>query len=261
MTTKQLEAEKALKDKETKKIVKTTFVSQNAGWKRLFSLYKPQYVIIIMIILASLSSCAMPVTARCIIVLQFIYFNQEEGWETETMYYLIFFACWVFFVMIVLASEKSLFGLMGEKLTFTLRLQLLDEIVHKQIAWFDREDRAPGIITNIISADIASLNGMTSEVLVTIFEVGCIMAIGLTLGSYFCWQAAILSFILSPIMIVGMYKMITMQFGNKGGKWAGTAGEKTAEIGDFDKANSLLSDLIINYRTIISLGQDNVDEI
>lgn len=75
-----------------------------------------------MVILALLSSLAMPVTARCIIVLQFIYFNQEDGWEQETLIYLIFFACWVVFVMIVLASEKSLFGLMGEKLTFTLRL-------------------------------------------------------------------------------------------------------------------------------------------
>lgn len=132
--------------------------------------------------------------------------------------------------------------------------------MHKQIAWFDREDRAPGIITNILSADIASLNGMTSEVLVTMFEVACIMAIGMTAGSYFCWQAAILSFLLSPIMIVGMYKMVTMQFGAKGGKWA-QAGDKNEELGDFDKANSLLSDLIINYRTVISLGQDNVDFI
>ena len=220
MTAKQLEAAKAEEEKKDKKIVKTTFVSTNAGWKRLFSLYKPQLVIILMIILAAVNSCAMPVTARCIIVLQFVYFKQEDGWEEVTMVYLIIFACWVYTVMIVSAFEKSLFGVMGEKLTLRLRLQLLEEIMHKQISWFDREDRAPGIITNIISADIASLNGMTSEVLVVIFEVACIMVIGMTAGSYFCWQAAILSFVLSPIMIVGMYKMVTMQFGAKGGKWA-----------------------------------------
>ena len=253
MTAKQIEAAKAEEEKASKKIVKTTFVSDNAGWKRLFSLYRPQYVIFIMTILAAFNSLAMPVTARCIIVLQFIYFNQEDGWEEETMIYLIVFACWVFFIMFVSATEKSLFGVMGEKLTFRLRVSLLEEIMHKQIAWFDREDRAPGIITNIISADIASLNGMTSEVLVTIFEVACIVVIGMIAGSYFCWQAAILSFLLSPILIVGMYKMVTMQFGAKGGKWK-VAGEAKDELGDFDKANSLLSDLIINYRTIISLG-------
>ena len=136
-----------------------------------------------------------------------------------TMIYLIIFACWVFFIMFVSATEKSLFGVMGEKLTCRLRIKLLDEILHKQVSWFDREDRAPGIITNIISAEITKLNGMTSETLVTIFEVGCIVIIGMTLGSYFCWQAAILSCICSPIMIVGMYKMVTMQFGAKGGRW------------------------------------------
>lgn len=69
MTTKQLEAAKAEEEKKSKKIVKTTFVSQNAGWKRLFSLYKPQWVIAVMVILAALNSLGMPVTARCIIVL------------------------------------------------------------------------------------------------------------------------------------------------------------------------------------------------
>mmetsp|Transcript_33800 Transcript_33800/g.44614 ORF Transcript_33800/g.44614 Transcript_33800/m.44614 type:complete len:284 (-) Transcript_33800:1325-2176(-) len=147
---------------------------------------------------------------------------------------------------------------MGEKLTLHLRMMLIEEILHKQISWFDREDRAPGIITNTISSNIASLNGMTSEVLVTLWELACIMLIGMIGGAIFCWQAAILAFLLSPIMIIGMYMMATMQFGNKGGRWKDVNGGSD-ELDSYAKSNALLSDVVINYRTVISLGQKNVD--
>ena len=160
---------------------------------------------------------------------------------------------WVIYMSLVHFGEKTLFGMMGEKLTMHLRVSLLEEIMYKQISWFDREDRAPGIITSIVAANIADINGLTSETIVSIFEVFAIVALGLIGGTVVCWQAAILCFVLCPIMIIGMYKMVTMQFGAKGGKWK-VAGEAKDELGDFDKANSLLSDLIINYRTIISLG-------
>ena len=130
--------------------------------------------------------------------------------------------------------------------------------MHKQISWFDREDRAPGIITSILSADIASLNGMTSEVLVTMFELVAVTVLGMLGGLYFCWQAAILCFVCSPIMVFGMYMMSTMQWGNKGGR---RKGDNNNEPDAYERSNALLSDVIINYRTVISLGQKNVDSI
>ena len=131
-------------------------------------------------------------------------------------------------------------------------------MMHKQVSWFDREDRAPGIITTVISSDITSLNGMTSEVLVTIFEVFAMLVIGMAGGLYFCWQAAIVAFVCSPMLILGAYLMARMQFGNKGGR---SADAKDGEIDNYARSNALLSDVIINYRTIISLGQKNVDSI
>ena len=128
--------------------------------------------------------------------------------------------CWVFCLIGISGTEKSLFGVMGENLTKELRISLVEEIMHKQISWFDREDRAPGILTSVISSDIAALNGMTSEVLVTIFELVAIVIIGMAAGIYFNWKAAILCLVVSPIMVVGMYMMATMQWGNKGGRSA-----------------------------------------
>ena len=52
--------------------------------------------------------------------------------------------------------------------------------------------------------------------------------------------------------------MATMQFGVKGGRMGGT---KDGEPDEYEKSNALLTDVVINYRTVISLGQKNVDHM
>ena len=142
-----------------------------------------------MVLLAMVASTGMPGVAYFIIRLQYAFYSHEvnDEWESEATVFLGFEASWIFMIAIVVGFEKALFGAMGEKMTYTLRLSLIEEILHKQIAWFDTPDRAPGILSNVIASDIASLNGMTSEVLVTIFELICIFTIGTGAGIYFCW--------------------------------------------------------------------------
>ena len=210
--------------------------------------------------MAILNAFCMPVVAFCVIKLQFTYYSKYSGnteWESEGLRYILFLACWIFVQVLVKGIEKSIFSAMGEKMTLLIRLSLIEEIMHKQISWFDREDRAPGIITKTISGDIALLNGMTAEMLVTLFELAFVMALGMIGGIYFQWQAALVCVICSPIMIAAMYLSATMKWGNRGGKKM----DNSDKLSNYDKSNALLSDVIINYRTVVSLGQKNVDSI
>ena len=77
--------------------------------------------------------------------------------------------------------------------------------MHKQISWFDREDRAPGIITKTLAGDVALLNGLTAEMLVVLFELAILIVYGLVGGIYFSWQAAIVAVLCSPIMLIAFY--------------------------------------------------------
>jgi len=88
---------------------------------------------------------------------------------------------------IVAGVEKILFGVMGEKLTYEVRKELLRGIIYKQLSWFDSEKRAPGILTNVISEDISTLNGMTTETLSTVVEAALGLVLGLILGCIYCW--------------------------------------------------------------------------
>ena len=75
---------------------------------------------------------------------------------------------------------------MGEKVTYEIRLELFAETLHKQISWFDRQERAPGVITSVFSENMEALRGMTTETLVKYFESIFTFAIGLTAGIIFC---------------------------------------------------------------------------
>ena len=173
-----------------------------------------------MVLLSAANAFAMPGVGFFVIRLQFTFYKAQnnEDWETEARNWIFAMVGWIFLLFTVKALQRAIFGAMGEKLTLTLRIKIIEEILHKQISWFDREDRAPGIITNIIASNIASLNGMTSEVLVTVFEVCCVAAIGLIVALIICWQATITSLLCSPIMVVGMFMMATMKWGRQGGK-------------------------------------------
>ena len=48
--------------------------------------------------------------------------------------------------------------------------------MNKKVSWFDSKDKAPGILVNIFTEDIANLNGLTTETLFTILEtILCIL--------------------------------------------------------------------------------------
>ena len=55
----------------------------------------------------------------------------NEDWGKEAMVLLIAFTGTIILNSIVISLEKSLFAVMGEKLTKTLRIALLEEIMHK----------------------------------------------------------------------------------------------------------------------------------
>jgi ABC-type multidrug transport system fused ATPase/permease subunit len=84
--------------------------------------------------------------------------------------------------------EKMLFSVTGENLTAAVRVDLLKGLLFKQLSWFDSESRAPGILTNVLSEDVQSLNGMTTETISTLVEAFLGLTLGLCISLYLCWQ-------------------------------------------------------------------------
>lgn len=145
--------------------------------------------------------------------------------------------------------QKLCFGLGGENLTLKLRVKLFEAILRKHIGWFDTKGRAPGVLSNIISIDIGNINGLTTETVGIMTEAVLGLVISCGICFIFSWQLAIVVSLISPFMVLGGLGMSKLQFNQK-------------QVDDsFKTANALLSDIIINYRTVISFGEKNVDFI
>lgn len=146
-------------------------------------------------------------------------------------------------------TQKLCFGYGGDNLTLKLRIKLFESILRKHIGWFDNKERAPGILTNIITENISSVNGLTTEAIGIMIEAALGITISCLICAIFSWRLALVVTCISPFMVLGGLGMAKLQFNQE------------AVDDSYKQANSLLSDIILNYRTVIAFGPKNVDMI
>ena len=98
---------------------------------------------------------------------------------------------------------------------------------------------------------------MTTETISVMIETFLSLLLGLVLSLFISWRMALLTVATSPVMLIGVVAMSRLQWGNKRGKHK----DESKGVDAYEKSNALLSDVIVNYRTVIGLGQRNVDKV
>ena len=88
-------------------------------------------------------------------------------------------------------------------MTLKLRVKLFEAILRKHIGWFDNKDRAPGILTNIITEHISQVNGLTTQAIGIILEATLGLIISSLICFFFSWRLALVVTALSPFMVLG----------------------------------------------------------
>lgn len=116
--------------------------------------------------------------------------------------------CLGFLILVILVGilgflQKYTFSYVGENLTYTVRCLLFKNIVFKNIEWFDDKDRAPGILSNVLSEDIGALNGLTSEHLAVIIEAVLGLILGIALSMYYTWKLGLITLAMVPFVQIG----------------------------------------------------------
>lgn len=178
------------------------------------------------------------------------------------------FWCGMFLLLVAMMGitafiQKYIFSRAGENLTFDVRNMLYRGIIYKHLAWFDRKDRAPGILSNILSEDIAVLNGMTTEHLAILIEAYGGLVIGTIFAMFYTWKMGLVTLALVPFVSLGGIMMSRLHWKVKSAKAAdGMPGvDKSGNVDPYQMSNAFLSDIIINYRTVIGFGEKNVDHL
>jgi ABC-type multidrug transport system fused ATPase/permease subunit len=161
--------------------------------------------------------------------------------------------------------QKALFSLTGENLTYDVRCLLFKSLIYKEVSWYDRKDKAPGVLSNILSEDITNLNGLTTEGVATLTEAFLSLAVGILVSAIYEWRMALVCLGATPLVLVGGMLMSRLQWSKAGGGPNAKAASQDLAgktlLDPYAESNALLSDVILNYRTIISFGQVNIDFI
>lgn len=160
------------------------------------------------------------------------------------------FTIWMLIVAVVngiaIVFQKYSFGYLGNKVTQRVREVLYVSILQKNIGWFDERDNGPSVLTSILSADAAAINGVGGESIGPTAESVFGMIGGIAVGFYWAPLQAVVCLLVSPIMVIGA--TIDMQM------------MKAADEDNKDalkEANLLCGDSIINYKTVQSFGHED----
>lgn len=233
---------------------KNEYDPSRTGFLRVMSYYSPKTMAFGSAIASCAQASVMPLFGWIFAQLVFVimegpdnpnFINDRDQWILN-MFYMILGSGFANFF------QKFFFTYAGENLTYDVRSLLFRSLIYKQVSWFDRKEKAPGILTNILSEDITNLNGLTSETICTILEgILCLIA-GIVGSAYYSWRMTVVCIGIIPFVMLGGIIMARISYGT---------GNDKNKIDPYDASNALLSDVILNYRTIISLGQRNVDQI
>ncbi len=235
------------------------FVAKDVSMGRIMTYYYPKWMAVIAFIVSIINAFSFPIYGLIYAKLLFVLMSfglPINNFYEERDFWSGMFLLEVFILGLVSFLQKYLFLYVGENLTFDIRNELFAGIVYKHLSWFDNKDRAPGILSNVLSEDIGVLNGMTTEHIAIIMEAILGLLIGVVLALFYTWRLGLISLALVPFVAFG---------GIIGSRlhWK-TKPNQSSSVDDgvndpYKKSNALLSDIIMNYRTVIGFGEKNVD--
>ena len=223
---------------------------------RIMSHYYPSWMAVLGVFVSIVNSFSFPVYGLIYAKLLFIMMQpQSPNYHHDRDLW-----CGMFLILVVMIGvcsflQKYLFMYVGENLTFDIRNQLYKGIIYKHLSWFDSKDRAPGILSNVLSEDIGALNGLTSEHLAILIEAFLGLIVGVILALFYTWKMGLVTLALVPFVSLGGIMMSRLQWKTK----PSNKQDKSQEDDPYNTSNALLSDIIMNYRTVIGFGDKNVD--
>ena len=186
------------------------------------SFYRPMSLTFVGIIVSLICALGWPIyglvyTKLLFIMMQFqnpayLTFPEDRAFWSG-MFLLLVLGLGVFFFI-----QKYIFFYCGENLTFDIRNLLYRGIIYKDISWFDSKDRAPGVLSNILSEDISILNGMTTEHLGILLEAYGGLVLGCIIALTYTWRMGLVTMAFAPFISLGGVMMSRLAWKVKPGK-------------------------------------------
>ena len=171
--------------------------------------YSPKCLILFQFIVAIVSSVGYPALGYFIGHLLFCLMKDPDSanWASDKDYWSFALLMLCFAIGFLSFLQKLIFYCTSENLVLDLRCQLFESLMYKHVTWFDKEDRSPEAIANIVSEDVSNLSGLTTELHSQILETVLSIASGVALAVLCEWHTTLVCLGCIPFLILGGFLM------------------------------------------------------
>uniref|UniRef100_A0A673H438 Multidrug resistance protein 1-like n=1 Tax=Sinocyclocheilus rhinocerous TaxID=307959 RepID=A0A673H438_9TELE len=143
--------------------------------------------------------------------------------------------------------QGFMFGKSGELLTMRLRRQTFNAMIRQEIAWFDDNNNAVGVLTTKLATDASLVKGVTGSRLGLATNTICALGIAVIVAFIHSWQLTLL--ILACVPFLTGANFIQMR---------AMSGHASKDQSALEMSGKISTETVENFRTVVALTREDV---
>ncbi|XP_043117693.1 ATP-dependent translocase ABCB1 [Puntigrus tetrazona] len=237
------------KSKKSKKDEKKEEKTPEIPFTKILALNKPEWPYLMVGTLASLVGGAVyPCVAILFAKIIGVFAEVDPDIKRQkTMMFSLFFLLVGAVAFITYFFQGFMFGKSGELLTMRLRSQAFNAMMRQEIAWFDDNNNAVGVLTTKLATDASLVKGAAGSRLGLATNTICALAIAVIVAFIHSWQLTLL--ILACVPFLTGANFIQMR---------AMAGHASKDQSALEMSGKISTETVENFRTVVSLTREDV---
>ncbi|KAG1939964.1 ATP-dependent translocase ABCB1 [Pimephales promelas] len=237
------------KSKKSKKDKKETENVPEIPFTQILALNKPEWPYLLVGILASLVGGAVyPCVAILFAKIIGVFAEVDPDIKRQkTMMFSLLFLLTGAVAFITYFFQGFMFGKSGELLTMRLRRQAFKAMIRQEIAWFDDNNNAVGVLTTKLATDASLVKGAAGSRLGLATNTICALGIAIIVAFIHSWQLTLL--ILACVPFLTAANFIQMR---------AMAGHTTKDQSALEMSGKISTETVENFKTVVALTREDV---
>uniref|UniRef100_A0A672KIK7 Multidrug resistance protein 1-like n=1 Tax=Sinocyclocheilus grahami TaxID=75366 RepID=A0A672KIK7_SINGR len=165
----------------------------------------------------------------------------------KTMMFSLFFLLTGAVAFITYFFQGFMFGKSGELLTMRLRSQAFNAMMRQEIAWFDDNNNAVGVLTTKLATDASLVKGAAGSRLGLATNTICTLGIAFIVAFIHSWQLTLLILACVPFLMGANFIQMRAM-----------AGHTSKDQSALEMSGKISTETVENFRTVVSLTREDV---
>uniref|UniRef100_A0A672M1Q6 ATP-binding cassette sub-family B member 5 n=1 Tax=Sinocyclocheilus grahami TaxID=75366 RepID=A0A672M1Q6_SINGR len=216
---------------------------------KILALNKPEWPYLLVGTLASLVGGAVyPCVAILFAKIIGVFAEVDPDVKRQkTMMFSLFFLLTGAVAFVTYFFQGFMFGKSGELLTMRLRCQAFNAMIRQEIAWFDDNNNAVGVLTTKLATDASLVKGAAGSRLGLATNTICALGIAVIVAFIHSWQLTLL--ILACVPFLTAANFIQMR---------AMSGHASKDQSALEMSGKISTETVENFRTVVSLTREDV---